>query len=82
MRVEELINKYQGRRIKSIDELRPIIREIQELRIYHALMEFYRGHGLRRYKLNSGLARYNKSISKLKRIEMCLFEGFSLFIKL
>jgi len=81
MRLERLIQRYQGQRIHSIDELRPIIREIQELRIYYDHMEFYRGHGLEKYKLHSGLARYNKSTKKLKIIERCLFWNFSIFIK-
>ncbi|MGZ0014816.1 FRG domain-containing protein [Yeosuana sp. AK3] len=79
--IEKLIKKYQGTRITSIEELRPIIKEIQELRLYYSLMENYRGQSLRTFKLNSGLARFSKKSNQLKKREKKLFRDFSCYIK-
>lgn len=78
-KIEQLIAKYQGTRITSIDELKPIIREIQELRMYYDIMENYRGHSLLDYELNCGLARYKLSPQEFDEVEKNLFKDFSDF---
>lgn len=78
-KIEQLIAKYQGTRITSIDELKPIIKEIQELRIYYPIMENYRGHSLIDYQLNCGLARYELSPQEFTDVEKNLFKDFSDF---
>jgi hypothetical protein len=77
--IEQLIAKYQGARIKSVDDLKQIIREIQELRIYYDIMENYRGHSLVDYELNCGLARYKLSPEEFIDAESKLFKDFSYF---
>jgi hypothetical protein len=77
--IEQLIAKYQGTRVKSVAELKPIIREIQELRFYYAMMENYRGHSLVDYQLNCGLARYKLSPQEFSESERNLFKDFSDF---
>lgn len=78
-KIEQLIARYQGTRITSIDELKPIIREIQELRMYYDIMENYRGHSLLDYELNCGLARYKLSPQEFDEVEKNLFKDFSDF---
>jgi len=78
--IEQLIAKHQGCRIKSVDQLKPIINEIQELRIYYAILENYRGHSLVDYELTNGLARYNLSPEEFIDIEEKLFNDFSSFV--
>lgn len=78
--IEQLIEKYQGTRIKSVSELKPIIREIQELRIHYDIMENYRGHSLIDYELNCGLARYKLSTQEFKDVEIKLYKDFSSFV--
>jgi hypothetical protein len=76
-KITELINKYQNLRIKSINEIKQITHDIQELRIYCNVMENYRGHSLVEYKLNSGLARYDYPSDKLNEIERKIYDDFS-----
>ncbi|NRT10583.1 FRG domain-containing protein [Flavobacterium sp. 14A] len=78
--IEQLIAKYQGTRIKSIAELKPIISQIQELRIYYDIMENYRGHGLVKYELNCGLARNKLSPEEFIEIEKKLYNDFMNFV--
>ncbi|WP_165830437.1 FRG domain-containing protein [Flavobacterium aquariorum] len=79
--IPELIAKYQNSKITSINDLKPIISEIQNLRIYFDIMENYRGHSLESYQLNSGLARYNKTPSELSKIENDIYNKFYKLIK-
>jgi hypothetical protein len=78
--IEVLIKKYQGTRIKSIDELKPIISQIQELRIYYDIMENYRGHSLLKYELNCGLARNKLSPEEFIEAEKKLYNDFMEFV--
>ena len=77
--IEQLIAKYQATRIKSVGQLKPIICEIQELRIHYAIMENYRGHSLVDYQLNCGLARYRLSPQEFNDVEKNLFKDFADF---
>lgn len=77
--IEQLVAKYQGNRINSIDDLKPIIKEIQELRIFYDIMENYRGHSIQEYKLNCGLARYKLSATEFNEAEKNIFHDFSNF---
>lgn len=74
--IEQLVSKYRGTIIKSIDDLKPIISEIQELRMYYDIMENYRGHSLVDYELNCGLARYKLSPQEFDEVEKNLFKDF------
>lgn len=78
--IEQLISKYQGTRIKSIAELKSIISQIQDLRIYYPLMENYRGHSLIEYELNSGLARNKLSPEEFIEVERKLYNDFMVFV--
>jgi hypothetical protein len=78
--LEQLIAKYQGTRIKSIAELKNIISQIQELRIYYDIMENYRGHSLLEYELNCGLARYKLSPEEFIEAERKLYNDFMDFV--
>lgn len=78
--LEQLIAKYQGTRIKSISELKPIISQIQELRIYYDIMENYRGHSLVEYDLNCGLARNKLSPEEFIEAERKLYNDFMDFV--
>ena len=78
--IKDLIAKFQGVKIKSINELKPIISQIQNLRIYHYIMENYRGHSLVDYELNCGLARNKLSQDKFIEAERKLYDDFMCFV--
>lgn len=66
-----------GTRIKSVKQLyEEVITEVQWSRFGRSHMENYRGHGLRDYKLLSGIGRYNFENYDLQLKEKCLYQSF------
>lgn len=66
-------------RIKSINDLLPVIKDIQENlglsgRVDYA--EYYRGQSLNTYQLENGIGRLNYELDIVKRQESELFESF------
>lgn len=75
---QQLKNIYNERRIYSVEDLYKIIEPIQMLKNSTSgeYFEFYRGHSLNSYKLESGLVRLENNIESLTKIENILYERF------
>lgn len=64
-------------RIKTIKQLTAIVDEIRWQRFWDEKMEFYRGHGLRDYKLLPNISRHRYTVNEFKEIESLMFKDFS-----